>query len=940
MKRVVMLVVMMALAGAAWGKGPGDYYLGGSESPGVFSPYWRTITVYGSVETNDVLIFMDKTGAKVRATNIIDQVGYWARYAISNSVETTIGASGTVWRAEWLAGDTNEAALRASGDAKSTNYTDAVALTKVSTTDPAYLAALTNGGLRVNGVIWSNGTDVTITGGGSNGVTYTFGATNQPAGTVWTNGTVVLIGTNVAAGPQGPQGVQGPMGTNGAPGATGPQGPAGSNGVAGAQGPQGIQGPAGADGAASTVFSTNATYAVTVTGTQSNLIAGAVQTTDTRYLATLTNGSPHSSLSGIEGAGTLHVSAGDTNLIKTALQPESTNSLATTTWTSNLFDGVVITGAGGYTVTNFFESNVNWTAYAFTNGTATFTLLRPRIADVLVVGSGGAGQRSTTAGGGGGGGLIYVTSTNVSAAAYPIVVGDQSGSTPTSVFGGYTALEGGDQFEGAYGSGIGSMDSTAYPGTAGQGYAGGTGPDTGTAAGGGGGAGTVGGNAPTATIGGLGGDGRQISISGVATWYAGGGGGGGSDAGQAGGSGGGGAGASGEDNAEDGAPNTGGGGGGAGPAGDRGMGGSGIVIIRLANYGIYDLSGYLPTNATPASIGAVATNDTRYLSALTNESDTLATVLARDNGAGGGAITNLTGIFRGTNNSTGIKLTASVISLTKYPLLTGDYPMADFAQTMSYFYTPVEFVEPVTFASGINGITVSQVSGAVPTNRTITIDGITKALNGNVNFDTTAGTNSPTFAQVTNIIYVILARTGIEITDARFYLAGLSNSAQSVRAKFSVSQKPNNRCTDLVFLYTNQLYFSCTSTVAGAADTFTNVVADASGFIVNDMYTKPDASYATWQTVTNASGTVVAWNCSNMVATAAGSTISRVNRWKLGNYDDCTGGSNIFVNVSFYAAYTNTVAWNIKYISSGSTNTVTGSQLITNSASITIPYVK
>jgi hypothetical protein len=38
---------------------------------------------------------------------------------------------------------TNEAALRASGDVAGTNYTDAVALTKVSTNDPAYLAACT-----------------------------------------------------------------------------------------------------------------------------------------------------------------------------------------------------------------------------------------------------------------------------------------------------------------------------------------------------------------------------------------------------------------------------------------------------------------------------------------------------------------------------------------------------------------------------------------------------------------------------------------------------------------------------------------------------------------------------------------------------------------------------------------------------------------------------
>ena len=100
MKRVAMLVVVLAAA-AAWGKGPGDYYLGGSESPGIFSPFWRTITVFGSVNTNDALIFMDRTGAKVRGTNLIDQVQGWAAIGL-----------------------TNEAALRAAGDVKGTNYTD------------------------------------------------------------------------------------------------------------------------------------------------------------------------------------------------------------------------------------------------------------------------------------------------------------------------------------------------------------------------------------------------------------------------------------------------------------------------------------------------------------------------------------------------------------------------------------------------------------------------------------------------------------------------------------------------------------------------------------------------------------------------------------------------------------------------------------------------
>jgi hypothetical protein len=171
MKRVAMLVVVMALAGTAWG-GPGDYYLGGSASPGVFSPYWRTITVFGSVETNDVMIFMDKTGAKVRATNIIDQVGYWARYAISNSVTTIVGASGTVWRAEWVAGDlansNNVTAVRTeltnSLAGKLSVEADTNAIARLNALTNTIATAWQNPASATNWTWTSDGVQITLTG--------------------------------------------------------------------------------------------------------------------------------------------------------------------------------------------------------------------------------------------------------------------------------------------------------------------------------------------------------------------------------------------------------------------------------------------------------------------------------------------------------------------------------------------------------------------------------------------------------------------------------------------------------------------------------------------------------------------------------------------------------------------------------------------------------
>jgi hypothetical protein len=131
-----------------------------------------------------------------------------------------------------------------------------------------------------------------------------------PQGSAGTNG---LNGTNGTAGPMGPPGTNGINGTNGAPGAPGPQGPSGSNGTngsaaiissitatnvpvggsatvtntgsatnatfvigvpVGATGAQGI--PGVVDYTVKINAATNSDYAVTVTGSQSNLIAAAV----------------------------------------------------------------------------------------------------------------------------------------------------------------------------------------------------------------------------------------------------------------------------------------------------------------------------------------------------------------------------------------------------------------------------------------------------------------------------------------------------------------------------------------------------------------------------------------------------------------------------------------------------------------------------------------
>ena len=248
--------------------------------------------------------------------------------------------------------------------------------------------------------------------------------------------------------------------------------------------------------------------------------------------------------------------------------------------------------SGNYYIHTFTASD----ATGFTNTISNLSV------EYLVIGGGGSGGNGNDSGGGGAGGFR----TNVSGATsgrnssaesamtlsvtnYPVTVGgggSRGGQTngSDSSFNGITSLGGG---RGGYGTsgasnlagasggcgGGGDNDGPAAggSGTSGQGYDGAAGNNT--DGGGGGGAGANGSNSE-------GGDGIQSSITGTATYYAGGGGGGGeTNTSFVGGQGGGGDGTTGT-SGTNGSPNTGGGGGSVNDTGTGGGGGSGIVIIR------------------------------------------------------------------------------------------------------------------------------------------------------------------------------------------------------------------------------------------------------------------------------------------------------------------------------------------------------------------------
>ena len=293
-------------------------------------------------------------------------------------------------------------------------------------------------------------------------------------------------------------------------------------------------------------------------------------------------------------------------------------------------------GNGGYIniifdrAVNIIDVNYKYVSY---NNDGTFIINNSLICDILVVGGGGAGGTNSYWGGGGGGAgaVIYLTNQILTAGKYNVNIG--LGGSPTDGTGNngydtkitninnskiiYLAKGGGGG--GGSGGGDGLSGGSTGGGSVSGGQAslivyntenipngiygnyGGTGNfhtiyRSGFGSGGGGGAGEVGGNAYytyitvfTKSIGGKGGDGIQISITGTNEFYGGGGGGSISVSGLnigLGGSGGGGNGSTTGD-ASRGTDNTGGGGGGGAGAGSSssgwgygGNGGSGIVIIR------------------------------------------------------------------------------------------------------------------------------------------------------------------------------------------------------------------------------------------------------------------------------------------------------------------------------------------------------------------------
>lgn len=266
-------------------------------------------------------------------------------------------------------------------------------------------------------------------------------------------------------------------------------------------------------------------------------------------------------------------------------------------------------GSNDSIIVNSINSNLSFNLFG------SQSMITDVLVNYLVVAGGGGGGCFAGGGAGAGGMLTGQTLLLTGEVTYGITVGSGGAGSSTvtlkgsngaiSSFSTITATGGGgggsDQSKsganGGSGGGTGINGGTAGTGIAGQGNSGFTGDG-----GGGGGAGAAGQSL-------AGGIGLLSNITGISTYYAGGGAGWGRDSLELGGLGGGGNGGwvSGSYNGSNGTPNTGGGGGGAGnntgTNGIGGTGGSGIVILKVPTKYTAAFSGGLTSSVSMAVAG-------------------------------------------------------------------------------------------------------------------------------------------------------------------------------------------------------------------------------------------------------------------------------------------------------------------------------------------------
>jgi hypothetical protein len=150
------------------------------------------------------------------------------------------------------------------------------------------------------------------------------------------------------------------------------------------------------------------------------------------------------------------------------------------------------------------------------------------------------------------------------------------------------------------------------------------------------------------------------------------------------------------------------------------------------------------------------------------------------------------------------------------------------------------------------------------------------------------------------------------LDDIRMYTT--NNSAISKRAVLQLFRKSTRRCEDLVYLDTNQLYYAVQTTADSDANIGTNVVADASGIVKNDLYYQWTAGTTnSYCRATQTTATVIYWGSTNLFSMPSGSLISHVNQFGSFPYYDMNGTSNLYFRLTFTTPWTCAIQTVINY---------------------------
>jgi hypothetical protein len=224
--------------------------------------------------------------------------------------------------------------------------------------------------------------------------------------------------------------------------------------------------------------------------------------------------------------------------------------------------------------------------------------------------------------------------------------------------------------------------------------------------------------------------------------------------------------------------------------------------------------------------------------------------------------------------------------------------------TINVTYGAVIETDEFTFTNKVTFTNKALGTDATDTNGLVTLQqlGYTYWIT-----NTTAITNTQDFS-------ITLNANKVTLHDVRMYLSLTNGSPLTKRATVQIYRNSNRRCTDMVYLDTNQLYYSILTTVAGVAGESSNVVADASGSVVNDLYWK-DATAGTndYQRVASSTATAIIWSCTNLNNTPVGTLISHVNQFGGFPYYDANGSSTMWFRVIFNGGYTGVLQTAINY---------------------------